>query len=175
MITRIATDDEQEAVEALAVQDKEVHEFKYLWRLYRNWGKNNPIVASAETHDEICGFHAATFGKRNHYVNSYYQFVLPKYRGAGVGGMMVACLLTTAGVLNCTRLKFKVPFGSMGQRFWNGFELTPFGRDEKHFLYDVDISEAHTPSDLKEAPCNWQSIPEKVLQRYVNNGVEVIT
>lgn len=151
--------DEQDAVEAMSQQDKSTKEFKYLWRRFQNWGdeRSMPIVAEAED-GTLVGFHAASFGRR--YVNSYYQLTLPVARGQGVGGAMVEFLIQQAHLYGSERLKFKVPPDSDGQRFWEGFGLTPCDRDEKHLLYDVSLYAVSSAKDLATADCTKPTQPK---------------
>lgn len=156
------------AVEALAKTDPATKDFPYLWRRYRNWEESNarPIVAFVD--GDLLGFHAAVFGKT--YVNSYYQLTHPSIRGQGVGGIMVEKLLALAHELGCSRLKFKVPKGSDGQRFWEGFGLRAFGEDDHHYVFDVSLVGVSIAADLGQAS---RQIPDKYLRQYERYGVVV--
>jgi len=171
VIVRFAVDNEQEEVEELAATDPETKDFKYLWRRYGNWGKINPIIAFEDVDGEIIGLHAVTFGTRNHYANSYYQLVAPAFRGQGVGGKMVDQMIKSAKSAECTRLKFKTPFDTDGERFWRGFGLMPFAQDEKQFLFDVDISNVQTLADLRSVTGD---IPMSAMKGYERAGVTIL-
>lgn len=157
MICRQAKEDEQEAVERLGSTDPETKDFRYLWRRYGNWNeKNNPIIV---IDNAIIGFHAAAFGRI--YVNSYYQLVAATHRGQGVGGMMVQELVRIGNERGCLRLKFKTPFGTDGERFWRGFGLKPFAKDEKQYLFDCVLPT--TVDGFREVNC--LDVPERELRR----------
>lgn len=168
MLVRRASLAEQDAVEALASTDKATKEFAYLWRRFGNWTDRSMPIVAVEA-QAVVGFHAAAFGRV--YVNSYYQITAPAVRGRGVGGAMVAFLLTEAQRLSCTRLKFKVPHASAGQAFWEGFGLRPFGRDPKHLLYDIALGGVTTPSHLATAD---HALPDEAVRRYIAGGVELL-
>lgn len=169
MMTRRALVAEQEAVETLSQTDKSTKEFKYLWRRYKNWAdeRSRPIVAAHD--DDLFGFHAAAFGAL--YVNSYYQLVAAEARGRGVGGQMVEFLLREAQRLGCRRLKFKVPPGSEGQAFWEGFGLRPIGADRAHLLYDASLDGVSCAADLARSEVG--AIPEQAMRRYERSGVRL--
>ncbi len=172
---------ERAAIESLSRQGgAATRDFVYCWHRWGNWdGHHAPIVAVRPPVrpfdvDQVIGFHAAAFGR--HYVNSYYQFLLPECRGQGLGGQMVDLLLRTAAKRGCPRLKFKVPFDSDGQRFWEGFGLRPYGKDAKHYLYDLSLRDVHTNASantiadlvrLASVLCNPDEVPRDRYNRHV--------
>lgn len=174
---RFATLEERAQVEALSQLDKSIKDFKFNWQRWQHWHKGNyPIVV---TDDQIViGFHAATFNKRNEYVNSYYQFTSLEYRGKGYGAAMVDFLLFTATKRGQTRLKMQTPKGSDGQKFWMGFGLQPFGYNRDHLFFDVDIdgsSEVFDLIELSPLKYSWRHIPESSQRNYQLGGVKLFT
>src|SRR5688572_4495698 len=116
---RFADPSERKMVETMAASDKAVRDFTFSWTRWGHWDEGNyPIVA--EENGELAGFHAAVFNKRNGYVNSYFQYTRPEFRGIGLGAAMVAFILFNAAKRGCTRLKFQTPVNSQGQAFWQG-------------------------------------------------------
>lgn len=174
---RFCIDEERPSVEALSQMDRAVKEFKYTWHRWGNWGRHNPIVVVEVTQNIMVGFHAAAFGRRSGYVNSYYQFVAPQYQGHGLGAQMVTFILQQASALGCTRLKFKVPKASAGREFWEGFALRPFGEDKQHALFDVSILAITKVEELMtsaSALCDPALIPEASLKKYTARGVTLL-
>jgi GNAT superfamily N-acetyltransferase len=167
MEIRFALDSEQDEVENLALLDPHTKDFKYLWKLYKNWGSTNPIVAVDEVIGAVRGFHAVTFGKRNHYANSYYLYIAEGWRGQRIGGDLIQFMLDNRR--GCTRLKFKTQFGSSGKEFWEGFGLRPFAKDDVQHLFDVNISNVNTVADLRSVG-TIQDIPFVAMQNYLNKG-----
>jgi len=170
MKVRLATLEDQEQVETLNQLDPAVKDFKYLWRLFKNWKPNSmPIVA--EKDEKLVGFHAASFGKK--YVNSFYQFTHKKIRGQRVGGEMVAFLLTEAKRLEIPRLKFKVPFESDGRIFWEGFGVVPFALIPwpEELLFDICLSSVWEPSDLKG---KGKYVPTRTLEQFKLKGAVIL-
>lgn len=164
MIVRFSILEEQEQIEALSQTHKSIKEFKYLWRLYKNWKPNSmPIVAT--THAGLIGFHAVSFGKK--YINSYYLLVIPEAQEYGVAGEMVAFSLREAQLRGIPRLKFRVRIGGDGQTFWEGFGLKPFAQKKNDYLYDVDISKINSPAELNSSLC--RNVP---LERY--KGITIL-
>lgn len=168
VIISVCTLADQSAVEAFAKSDPATLDFPYLWRRYKNWEKPYTFPIIATFVDRIRGFHAAAFGKT--YVNSYYQLTHPNVRGQGVGGAMVAKLIELAHERGCTRLKFKVPRISDGQRFWEGFGLRAFGEDSHHYLYDVSLEGVVVPADLADAD---RVIPPRYIAQYERFGAAI--
>jgi len=166
---RRALPTEQEAVEALSQTDKATKEFKYLWRRFDNWTEASTPIVAVDTDGALIGFHAAAFGRA--YVNSYYQLTTAQARGRRVGGTMVEFLLVEAHRLRCVRLKFKVPPGSAGQRFWEGFGVLPFATDAKHALYDISLEGVRTAADLKRADC---TPPVQLQLKYLRRGATLL-
>lgn len=166
MNVRRAEPEEQASVEALSATDPATKDFAYLWRRYRHWAEASARPIVAVDGDVIVGFHAAAFGSTT--VNSYYQLTAPAVRGHGVGGAMVEFLIAEAHRLGCARLKFKVPFASDGQRFWEGFGLHAFGEDDRHLYFDVSLVGVHAAADLAHAV---HLLPVDVRRRYKAAGV----
>jgi len=175
---RLSIDEERPSVEALSQMDRSVKEFKFTWHRWGNWGRHNPIVVVETTQNMMVGFHAAAFGRRSGYVNSYYQFVAQQYQGHGLGAQMVAFILQQAPTQGCLRMKFKVPKVSAGRVFWEGFNLRPFAEDSHHVLFDVKIEGITSVEELMERAstiCSFNQIPEASLKKYTAKGVTFLS
>ncbi len=170
---RFALPHEEIPVCNFAKQFKAVSEFAGLWRRWGNWENNPPIVAKAE--DLLAGFHAATFN-RNGYTNSYYQAVDSRFRGQGVGGKMVDFLLQQAAEYEAKRLKFRTPKGGLGQIFWCGFGLQPFGEEGGDYLFDLSLEGVGSAQDLiaRAGELCRVPIPDFALKQYRRKGVKFL-
>lgn len=175
MITRLMLPHEQGQVVALAKQFKGTREFGYLWTHYGNWEAHPPVVVLVK--EQLAGFHAYSFGKRNLYVNSYYLAVDPRFRGMGVAGATVAFMLAAAQDAGMKRLKMKCFQNSPGRTFWEGFGLKSFGHDEKNqYYYDVDLGQETDPiqwMDWNNQRDLHQPLPPKELEKYKARGVRL--
>lgn len=168
---RWMTEPEKDALIAFSRTNKATKELGYVWTRWGNFGKHDPVLAITPD-GQIRGFHAATFSVRSKYVNSYYQLVADELVGRGIGGRMVDALLQKAAALDLQRLKFKVPPGSAGERFWAGFGLAPFGKDAKHHYYDAPIAGLTSVTQLMGI--GRSVVPAKELDAYTKRGVEIL-
>lgn len=167
MKIRYAKLEEREAVEELSKGHPYVKDFKYLWRLWKNWEKpkNMPIVV--EEKGKFIGFSGVSFGKK--YVNSYYRFVLPEYRGRNLNTLMLDFILKEAHKYEIPRFKFKMPFDVASLPFWKKRGIDPFGTKDNQYFFDLDISTVSGVEDLKPTP-----IPSDILEKYREKGVIIL-
>jgi GNAT superfamily N-acetyltransferase len=170
---RYSTRDDKDAVVALAKGLRQVKDFAYVWERWGNWGPHPPIVIQ-DHDDRIIGFWAITMSARSKYVNSYFLGVEAGHQGRGLGGQLLAFMLTDAHAKGMKRLKFKAAKDDKGQAFWQGFGCQPFGDKGDERLWDLDIEGVVTV----EAFIEWMKkteqhapMPDAERRRHQRNGV----
>lgn len=138
IVVQFMRDREERQVSALADTFQATKDAGKIWTRWGAWDRNPPVVALDG--DTVIGFHAVMYGRRNNYVNSYYQGVDPSYQGRGIAGDMVRVMLAEAVRLRLQRLKFRAGQGSPGEAFWRGFGCEPFAEQHGEYIFDLDLS-----------------------------------
>jgi GNAT superfamily N-acetyltransferase len=164
IVVRFMLDRERDAVIELSERFHQTHEMSRIWTRWGSWEMSPPVVAADG--DRVIGFHTVTYGKRNGYVNSYYQGVAVDYQGKGIAGDMVRVVLIEAIRLRMRRLKFRANKGSPGDAFWQGFGARPFAEQHEQHIFDVDIGGLEDAvrehdGDVMKGFADWMAHPER--------------
>lgn len=158
---------ERDGAAAVAANFRNTAAMGGVWTRWEAWDVNPPIVAIE--HGDVVGVHAAMFGKRNGYMNTYYLAVVPTHHRRGICGTMLGVGLVEAIRQGQTRLKMRAEEGLPGEFFWRKLGVVPLAIQRGDLIFDVDISELHRLNAVRKLGAEeatemfaaWMKQPER--------------
>ena len=148
-------------------EDYNIREFYAIWSRFHNWEKNPPIVALEVGNNEILGFSAMTFQKRNVYCNHYAFAVKPEKQGQGIGTFLWDATIKEAKRAKKTRIKTSADQTHAGYHFFLKLGWKPIARKGTEYKFEASIENVNNIEDFKnELRKGHTEVPISELIKY---------